>query len=1044
MNERGQQLDDFVEAYEVARESGRSHNVADFIPPIDHPQRHETIVELVRVDLEYSWREGQGKRLEQYRHMFPEALSEGDGLRQVAFEEYRLRRWAGEDVSPDIYSQIYTIPTDDWPVFPLGESGQSDSRHEWTDSGLRELSRVDAPLANRLAAATRRMPRVGERFENFHLVGELGRGAFGRVYLARQNDLARRFVALKITPQVSQEPQRLAQLQHTNIVPIYSVHCQGNLQAICMPFLGPNTLADVLKTFELSRSLPVSGKAIVSTIGVRPASTIVGDSELPDAEETTCERYESIGTVRGGESIRHLGNMSYLHAVVWIMARVADGLTCAHEHSIVHRDLKPANILLTDDGEPLILDFNLSTHRSAVDTTAALIGGTLPYIAPEHITALRNGGDVGPQADVYSLGAILFQLLTGRLPYPLRKGSFDEIVAQMLSDRRLPAPAIRSLNPAVSPGLEAIVDRCLAADPQQRYATARDVHEDLQRHLDNRPLRHAPNRSLVERFQKWMRRHPRLTSATTVALLGVAMVIALASMAWTRGSRLAASHAREMLHQLDSDLESARTALNSPFVDNQELDDAVDSATAALDRTGVTMSSNLDGQAIGRRLDIDERRHLQKSTAELLYLLAGGKAQQAVRSSAAGQRTQLLEESLALNARVNVALSNEHVPTAFKLQRARLLAAAGRTEESEQLLQQLESAANDEVDLRTLAFERAKQHDFEEAVTLLEQLIREVPHDHTLWFCLGSCYLSIQQYAKAEQSFTTAVSLKPQFTSGYEHRGLARLLAGKYQEACGDFDTVLEHLPDFPAAFVNRALACQELGRTDEALRDLTDALEIGSTQTRIYFIRARLRSRMGDVAGADDDYREGMRRTPCDELSWVARGVARISDQPHEALADFRQALRLNPCSQTALQNMAHVFSERLADPGAAVDVLDKLVEFAPHNATALASRGVLLARQGHRETAVRDADKAVEVSHAPLIIYQAGCIYALLSTDHEANKRRAVQLIAQALQADAALVEMASQDQDLSAIRDDSALRSVLSAARLLHETGAGQRTQ
>ena len=256
MNGRGQQLDDFVEAYEVAREAGQARDLADFVPPAEHPQRRATIVELVRVDLEYSWRDGPGKRVEQYQRMFPEDLSDAGDLKDIAFEEYRLRRWAGEDVSRDIYGQLYAIATDDWPEFPVGNAASSETGREWTDSGLHELSRVDAPLAERLAAATRLMPQVGDRFEAFDLVGELGRGAFGRVYLARQNDLARRFVAVKVTPHVSHEPQRLAQLQHTNIVPIYSVHSHGQLHAICMPFLGPNTLADVIQTLELSGSLP--------------------------------------------------------------------------------------------------------------------------------------------------------------------------------------------------------------------------------------------------------------------------------------------------------------------------------------------------------------------------------------------------------------------------------------------------------------------------------------------------------------------------------------------------------------------------------------------------------------------------------------------------------------------------------------------------------------------------------------------------------------------------------------------------------------------
>ena len=256
------------------------------------------------------------------------------------------------------------------------------------------------------------------------------------------------------------------------------------------------------------------------------------------------------GSTRTGKSIRRIGEMSYLRAAVWIMTRVADGMACAHEHGIVHRDLKPANILLTDDGEPLILDFNLATRPAETEPTVALIGGTLPYMAPEHLAALSSGGAVGPASDVFSLGVILFQMLTGRLPHPLRHGSCEDIVPDMIADRHLPPHGIRGLNPSVSPGLAAIVNRCLATNPQERYSTARGLQEDLQRHFDHQPLRHAQDRSILERLHKWGRRHPRLVSASSVALASAAIIVLLAAAVWTRNEHLAANEARESLRVL--------------------------------------------------------------------------------------------------------------------------------------------------------------------------------------------------------------------------------------------------------------------------------------------------------------------------------------------------------------------------------------------------------------------------------------------------------------------------------------------------------------
>src|SRR5947208_1127108 len=117
-------------------------------------------------------------------------------------------------------------------------------------------------------------PQLGAKFLGFRLVGELGRGAFGRVYLAEQGELAGRPVALKVATGIAAESQTLAQLQHTNIVPIYSFHRVGLLQAVCMPFFGRTTLADVVQQISGRPSLPLSGRELRSTVNPGKANTL--------------------------------------------------------------------------------------------------------------------------------------------------------------------------------------------------------------------------------------------------------------------------------------------------------------------------------------------------------------------------------------------------------------------------------------------------------------------------------------------------------------------------------------------------------------------------------------------------------------------------------------------------------------------------------------------------------------------------------------------------------------------------------------------------
>src|ERR1700730_9781101 len=149
---------------------------------------------------------------------------------------------------------------------------------------LGELHRTDPKAAYNLACAATALPEIGTVFLGFRLVGELGEGAFGRVYLAEQGDLANRPVALKVATNIVGEAHTLAQLQHTHIVPIYSVHRAAPFQAVCMPYFGATTLAEVLTEVRSNALLPASGKVIVSTVNHRKGTTSRIDSASPSGE----------------------------------------------------------------------------------------------------------------------------------------------------------------------------------------------------------------------------------------------------------------------------------------------------------------------------------------------------------------------------------------------------------------------------------------------------------------------------------------------------------------------------------------------------------------------------------------------------------------------------------------------------------------------------------------------------------------------------------------------------------------------------------------
>jgi serine/threonine protein kinase len=404
---------------------------------------------------------------------------------------------------------------------------------------------------SRLAKYQKLMPKVGSKFIGFHLIAELGRGATGKVFLAQQGDLAGRYVALKVCADVFDESQTLAQLQHTHVVPIYSIHRVKPFLAVCMPYFGSTTLSDVIGEIAGAPTLPQSGDEFVRILGSRQ-SRFGNGSASPWLEETQTALASADTTVevRGGRRssapaipkslsiLEKLRKLSYVETVLWVITRLAEGLAHAHERGILHLDLKPANILLTDEGQPMLLDFNLARDtKSPEDKSEPLIGGTLSYMSPEHLRAFRREKvGVDARSDIYSLGLILYELLTGQPAFPSHNGPMKQVVGQMIEDRRGPLPEVRAWNPAVTPAIESLLLHCLQPDPACRYQNCYELIEDLQRHVHNQPLKYAPEPSLAERAGKWLRRHPRLISSST-AIIALETLVIIALLAFASGRR---------------------------------------------------------------------------------------------------------------------------------------------------------------------------------------------------------------------------------------------------------------------------------------------------------------------------------------------------------------------------------------------------------------------------------------------------------------------------------------------------------------------------
>jgi tetratricopeptide (TPR) repeat protein len=734
-----------------------------------------------------------------------------------------------------------------------------------------------------------------------------------------------------------------------------------------------------------------------------------------------------------GNALKRIEGLTYVQAVMWIGARLADGLAHAHEHQIIHRDLKPANVLLADDGQPLLLDFNISENLSLRSSAlGASVGGTLPYMAPEQLEFFSNRDKrVDGRSDLYSLGLILYELLTGKPTFPCYQGPLPEVLPVMIADRKKPPPSVRKWSKAVSPAVESIIRHCLEPDPAQRYQSARELQEDLERQLENRPLRFAPEPSLRERAQKWARRHPRLTSSSSVALLALILVCTLAASLVIRGNRLARFQALDNLSQFRETLHNAQFLLYGGTTDREKLDQGIDQCRQALDRYQVLNNPDWKELSEIRNLPFPDRAELQEEIGEVLFLTARAKL-----SLANYQPDEPRKKEVALALRLSQAAETcydaENVPRALWQQQAEMLERKGNTGAASVLFQKAEVAPlRTARDFYLIARLHADQGNFHQALSLLEEAAQRDPQNFSAWFLQGNCHDSLMQNGEAIGCYSTCIALRPKFHWAWFNRGLANLRFHNFQRAVDDFNQTIALQPDLPDAYLNRAMALECLGRYSEAIKDLSKALELGSARTQVYFLRAALREKVQDREGAQSDRELGTRLRPADEQGWVARGLDRLPRDPKGALADFDEALKLNPQSFPALQNKAHVLADHLKDDRRAVQTLDKVVDFYPRNAMGRAGRGVSLARLGERKTALADAEEALLLDARPPNLYQVGCIYALTSRQNPQDRLRAFELLADGLNGGFGL-DIVDTDSDVDPVRQTPEFRRLVAAAR------------
>jgi serine/threonine protein kinase/Tfp pilus assembly protein PilF len=770
--------------------------------------------------------------------------------------------------------------------------------------------------------ATESLPELG-RLGDFQLVREVGRGGMGVVYEAEQISLGRR-VALKVLPfaaaldsrqlqRFKNEAQAAACLHHAHIVPVFGVGCERGVHYYAMQYIDGQTLAAIIKNLRGGSEWGLAGLSTEPSDRRGAAS-----STTPPVEEQSTEHSAVVpGRFR---------------AAALLGMQAANALEHAHQLGIVHRDIKPAN-LLVEAASPLALegrgveaegfrlwvtDFGLAHCRQGqvgLTVTGDLVG-TLRYMSPEQALAQPTGVD--HRADIYSLGATLYEFLTLEPAFDGRNR--EELLRQITLEEPRPQ---RRVNKAIPLDLETIVQKSMAKNPAERYATARELANDLRRFYLDEPIV-ARRSTLLQRTRRWGRRHRPVMVSAAVALVAASTVLA-GSVGWiirdgaarqarmTAGAQAALDEAQRFLEEgLRPQAHAAAKraeALLRDVAAKPALAERVKDLLRKLaeEDADIRLVASLEAIRV-RQADVkDDRFVLGRSRAEYEHAFRTyGLRPEAMAPEAAAALLRRRPPSvrstlLAALDHWSILARHERAPEAGWLKQ--VLSAADSDpwrrgvraarekndrQEMEKLAREVDTASQPPEALFVLEMGLWQRGASGAALALLRRAQQAFPGDFWINHNLGIALRDGEppQNEEAIRFLTAAVALRPESAGVRLNLGNSLAGARRLDEAILAYRQAIGLKPDFSKAYLRLGLALEEMGDLDAAVTACQSAVQFKPDYGDAYYTLGTLLLTTGRLDQAITVLRRAVELLPDHAESHCNLGLA-LQKQ-----GDFAQAL--------------------------------------------------------------------------------------------------------------------------------------------------------